>query len=61
MRYPKCSECGEEINPNKYEDCEKAYLTKDGTLCKDHFLCYLEANYTLDEIASALGIGVIYL
>ena len=57
----RCSACGCDIDPTRFEDCEKAYLTADGLLCKDHFIDYLENTYTLDEIARALGCGVLIL
>ena len=61
MAVLKCAACGCEIDPARFEDCEKAYLTADGLLCKDHFLDFLENNFTLDEIAAALGVGVLVM
>ena len=49
------------MNPNKYDDCEKYYLTDDGIMCKDCFLDdsrdWLEIN--LDEFAELVGVQVI--
>ena len=49
------------MNPNKYDDCEKYYLTDDGVMCKDCFLEdsieWLESN--LDEFAELVGVPVI--
>ena len=60
-KYPFCCKCGNEINPVKYDDCEKYYLTDDGVMCKDCFLDdsrnFLESN--LDEFAELVGVPVI--
>ena len=34
VKFPHCVKCGAELNPNKYDDCEKYYLTDDGVMCK---------------------------
>lgn len=61
VKFPHCSKCGSELNPNKYDDFEKYYLTDDGIMCKDCFLDdsrdWLESN--LDEFAELVGVPVI--
>ena len=60
-KFPPCCKCGNEINPVKYDDCEKYYLTGVGIMCKDCFLedskDWLESN--LDEFAELVGVPVI--
>ena len=60
-KFPFCCKCGNEINPVKYDDCEKYYMTDDGIMCKDCFLedsrDRLETN--LDEFAELVGVPVI--
>ena len=61
VKFPHCSKCGAELNPNKYDDREKYYLTDDGIMCKDCFLEdsieWLKSN--LDEFAELVGVPVI--
>ena len=61
VKFPHCVKCDGEINPIKYDDCEKYYLTYDGVMCKDCFLDdsreWLESN--LDEFADLVGVPVI--
>ena len=59
--YPKCSKCDAEINPAKFDDCEKYYLTDVGIMCKD---CFLEDSIewlkiNLDEFAELVGVPII--
>ena len=60
-KFPFCCKCGNEINPFKYDDCEKYYLTDVGIMCKDCFLEdsieWLKSN--LDEFAELVGVPVI--
>ena len=60
-KFPFCCKCGNEINPVKYDDCEKYYLTDDDIMCKDCFLDdsrdWLESN--LDEFAELVGVQVV--
>ena len=60
-KFTFCCKCGNEINPVKYDDCEKYYLTDVGIMCKDCFLedsrDWLESN--LDEFAELVGVPVI--
>ena len=60
-KYPFCCKCGNEINPVKYDDCEKYYMTDDGIMCKGCFLDdsrdWLESN--LDEFAELVGVPVV--
>lgn len=57
MKFPHCVKCDQEINPVKFYDCEKYYLTDEGVLCKECFLNdskdLLESN--LDEFAELVG------
>ena len=60
-KFPFCCKCGNEINPVKYDDCEKYYLTDDGIMRKD---CLLEDSIewlksNLDEFAELVGVPVI--
>ena len=60
-KFPFCCKCGNEINPVKYDDCEKYYLTDVGIMCKD---CFLEDSRdwlgsNLDEFAELVGVPVI--
>ena len=61
VKFPHCVKCGSELNPNKYGDCEKYYLTDDGIMCKDCFLEdsieWLKSN--LDEFSELVGVPVI--
>lgn len=62
MKYPVCSECGDEINPIKYDGCEKYYMMDEGEiLCRDCFLQknieYLELN--TDDFAILIGALVV--
>ena len=60
-KFPFCCKCGNEINPVKYDDCEKYYLTYDGVMCKNCFLDdsrdWLESN--LDEFAGLVRVPVV--
>lgn len=60
-RYPHCEECGGEINPNKYEDCERYYLSNGRVLCRECFLSeaeeYLERN--TEDFARAVGAAIV--
>ena len=61
VKFPHCVKCDGEINPIKYDDCEKYYLTYDGVMCKYCFLDdsrdWLESN--LDEFAELVGVPVV--
>ena len=61
VKFPHCVKCDGEINPIKYDDFEKYYLTDDGIMCKDCFLEdsieWLKSN--LDEFAELAGVQVI--
>lgn len=64
IKYPVCSECGEEINPIKYDDCEKYYQMDDGEiLCRDCFIKrekkFLELS--ADDYADLIGVRVVAL
>ena len=45
VKFPHCVKCGAELNPNKYEDCEKYYLTDDGIMCRIAFLTIQETGW----------------
>ena len=59
--YPVCDKCMAEINPHKYEDCEKYYISNGLILCKDCFKKeseeYIELN--LDDFTALVGAGVV--
>ena len=61
VKFLHCVKCGQEINPHKYDDCEKYYGTDDGPMCKECYSVYekewLENN--LDEFAELVGVPVI--
>ena len=60
-KYPTCSNCDAEINPNAYDDCEKYFIVNDEILCKDCFkdwvLDWVKTN--LDEVAAVLDVPVV--
>ena len=64
IKYPVCSECGDEINPIKYDDCEKYYQMDDGEiLCRDCFI-KLEKKFlelSTDDYADLIGVRVVAL
>lgn len=35
--YPLCDNCGGEINPNKYENCERYYVWDNEPICEECF------------------------
>ena len=60
-KFPFCCKCGNEINPVKYDDCEKYYPTDEGIMCMN---CYQEYSIdwiksNLDEFAELVGVPVI--
>lgn len=61
--YPKCEGCDGEINPHKYDDCQKYYISNGLILCKECFKKeaeeYIESN--LDDFAALVGAGVVEL
>lgn len=61
VKFPHCVKCGAELNPQKYDDCEKYYMTGDGVTCKECFfedeLEWMKDN--LDEFASLVGVPVV--
>lgn len=61
--YPICDKCGAEINPHKYDDCEKFYISNHETLCRDCFLEEQEEYLRLntDDFAALVGAGVVEL
>ena len=64
IKYPVCSECGEEINPIKYDNCEKYYQMDDGEiLCRGCFIKrekkFLELS--TDDYADLIGVRVVAL
>ena len=58
--YPICDKCGAEINPHKYEDCEKFYISDNETLCMDCFKEQAEeyVRLNLDDFAALVGATV---
>ena len=61
VKFPHCVKCGSELNPNKYDDCAKYYLTDVGIMSKacllDDSREWLESN--LDEFAELVGVPVV--
>lgn len=59
--YPICDKCGAEINPHKYEDCEKFYISDNETLCMDCFKEQAEeyVRLNLDDFAALVGADVV--
>ena len=59
--YPVCVKCGAEINPDRWDDCEKYYLLNDGPYCKDCFKEWLHdwIDTNLDDVAAAIDVPVI--
>lgn len=61
VKYPICALCGGEINPHKYDGCEKYYITQKGLLCRDCFLKeaqdWMELN--TDDYAALVGAEVV--
>ena len=59
--YPTCFKCDAEINPGKWDDCEKYYIVEDQVYCKDCFkewvLDYVETN--LDDVAALFDVPVV--
>lgn len=61
--YPICDKCGAEINPNKYEDCDRYYIDQSGPLCRDCFMKEAEEyiRLNLDGFAAMVGVPVVRL
>ena len=61
--WPVCEKCGGEINPLKYDGCEKYYRTDDGTVCEECFLAesmdWVKLN--LADFAELTGVDVVTL
>ena len=60
-KYPKCAKCDAELNPNKWDDCEKYYLVGGEIYCKDCFKEWLEEwiKLNLDDVAELAGVDVV--
>lgn len=58
--YPVCDRCCGEINPNKYEDCERHFTVEGETLCQDCFKAWLQEWIDLDieAVAKAMDVDV---
>lgn len=60
--YPVCENCGGEINPVRYDDCEKYFISDGRILCKECFIEesieYIKTN--LNEFANIMGVAVCY-
>ena len=61
MQYPTCANCGAEINPNRFDDCEKYYMVGGEIMCKvcfkDWLLDWIETN--MDDVAELAGVPVV--
>lgn len=60
-KYLHCDKCDCEINPNKWDDCEKYYVVGEEVYCKDCFKDWLRdwIDSNLDEAADAIGVPVV--
>ena len=60
-RYLVCDQCDAELNPNKWDDCEKYYNVNGEIYCKDCFKDYVleRVEIDLDAMAEFLGIEVV--
>ena len=56
--YPICDKCGAEINPNKYEDCDRYYIDQSGPLCRDCFMKVAVELMRLNLVGFAAMVGV---
>lgn len=56
-RYPHCRRCGIEMDPRRYEDCQRAYETAEGVLCRMCFLEEAEEYLRLDTEGFAALVG----
>lgn len=61
--YPVCNMCEVEINPNKYEDCERSYIVEGKAICEDCFKEWLLEWFSINpaDVAEALGVEVVEL
>lgn len=61
--YPTCDRCGGEINPHKYDDSDRCYISDKETLCKGCFVEQVTGQLELDpdRFAQLLGADIVYL
>lgn len=61
-KYPTCTLCGEEINPELFSGCDYAYSRGNEVLCEDCFQSNINAKARkhegLEELAEELGYKV---
>ena len=60
-KYPICAVCDTEIDPNKFDGCDKYYMVGGEIMCKDCFkdwlLDWIEIN--MDDVAELAGVPVV--
>lgn len=58
IKYPTCSQCDHELNPELEDDCEKYYMVCGEIYCKycfeDYARDWLDEN--MDDFADLIGI-----
>ena len=61
LKYPVCDNCGAEINPTKWDDCEQYYLSGGEAMCKDCFMDWLHnwVESNLDAVTELAGVYVV--
>ena len=59
--YPVCERCGAEINPNKWDDCERYFEIEDEICCQDCFKLWLQEwiDSDIEAVAKALQVDVV--
>lgn len=57
-----CDDCRCEIDPEQFEDCDKAYIVDGKTLCAECFKEWLKdwMETSLQEVAEAVGVDVVF-
>ena len=62
-KFPVCQECGDEINPELYENCDRYFVSNGRVLCRDCFLTeskeYMETE--TDSFAEMIGAKVVHI
>lgn len=60
-KYPICSRCDAEINPNQWDGCEKYYTVGDEIMCADCFKDWVKEwiETDLDEVARVLEVPIV--
>ena len=63
IKYPVCSQCEHELNPELEDDCEKYYLVGGKIYCKYCFQDWVknQVDKYPDDLADALNIMKVYV